>query len=212
MFKKFLLVLVLLAAYLIFIDRPVAEIDQGKLMASALIPYSSEYNFRQTVNDCGPFNVAAAVRALTGESVDSVEYAEEIGWRLPNDYTLPWGMEKLLNEKGISIDIPNVKGLLDSEKLDYLRFELSQKHPVILLGQQENYEHYITLLGFDKEKDVFYSYDPLFEKREEGFTKDDNGELPGNRTFSSDELLSFWQGGGMYGFYNWYAIVASIKS
>ena len=121
-------------------------------------------------------------------------------------------MEKLLNEKGILIDIPNVKGLPDCEKLDYLRFELSQKHPVILLGQQKNYEHYITLLGFDKKKDEFYIYDSLFEKKEEGSTEDDNGELPGNRTFSSDELLSFWQGGGMYGLYNWYAIVTSIKS
>lgn len=201
--------LVLFGLFLHF-NKPIAEIDQSKLMASALIPYSSEYNFRQTINDCGPFNVAAMVRALTGEAVDSAEFAETIGWRLPNKYTLPWGMEKQLKENEVIVLIPNVKDLLDSEKLNYLRSELSQKHPIIVLGQQENYEHYITLLGFDKAADEFYVYDSLFEKKEEGFTKDENGELPGNRTLSSELLLKFWRGGGMYGVYEWYAIVGSL--
>lgn len=212
MFRKFLILLILSAGvYFAFFNKPIAVVDQSQLMASALIPYSSEYNFRQTINDCGPFNVAAVVRALTGEEVDSAEFAEMIEWRLPNKYTLPWGMEKQLEAYGITVEIPNVKDLLDNEKLEYLRSELSQQHPAIILGQQENYEHYITLFGFDVKEDVFYVYDPLFEKEKEGFTKDDNGELPGNRIFSSEELLSFWHGGGMYGLYKWYAIVGSLN-
>ena len=39
----------------------------------------------------------------------------------------------------------------------------------------------------------------------------DNGELPGNRTLSSESLLTFWKGGGMYGLYEWYAIVGSFS-
>lgn len=185
-----------------------SEIDKTKIYSSSIIAYPSQYNYRQTINDCGPFNAAAVVRALI-INVDSKEFAKNIGWRLPNKYTLPQGMEQQLKKNDVAIEIPNLKKLSDENKIDFLREQLSQKKPIIILGGRENYQHYITIFGFDRSKNEFYIYDSLFDKGVDGLTKDSNGDLPGNRTYSSDELLNFWRRGGMYGFYTWYAIIAS---
>ena len=49
MFKKFLIVLILLDAYLIFVKKQVAEIEQSKLMASAIIPTNMR---KKSYGDC----------------------------------------------------------------------------------------------------------------------------------------------------------------
>lgn len=185
------------------------QFNQNEVKPSASIDYPSEFNFRQTINDCGPFNVAAVVRTLTQKEVNSVEFATEMEWRLPNKYTLPWGLEKQLRDNGINIQTPNLKSLSDQERIEYLQKELSLGHPIILLGEREKYEHYVTLLGYDQSSEAFYIYDSLMEESEPGMTVDENGEFPGNRNYSDQELLDFWSGSGMYGLYKWYVIVAS---
>ncbi|MFH1766568.1 MAG: hypothetical protein ABH826_00525 [Patescibacteria group bacterium] len=201
--------LLLVIGLYLWINNKTSEIDESKISVSSTIDYPSEFNYRQTVNDCGPFNVAAVVRALSENEVSSAEFAKNIEWRLPNKYTLPWGMEEQLKENGISVEIPNVKALSDEEKITFLQERLSQGNPIIILGERDNYEHYITIFGFNSAENKFYAYDSLFEKGEESFTIDNNDSLPGNRNLTSEELLDFWRGGGMYGLYNWYAIVAS---
>ena len=197
------------AGFYFWINTSVPVIDESKISDSSLVEYPSEFNFRQTVNDCGPYNTAALTRALTKLPVDSQEFAKNIGYRLPNKYTLPWGMESQLKENGIEVEIPNLGSLSDEERLEFLFEKLSGKKPIIILGERENYEHYVSIFGFDREKYEFYVYDSLFDKGADGLTIDENGELPGNRTFPGKDLLDFWRGGGMYGLYKWYAIVAS---
>jgi len=199
-----------------FLYNPPPVIDKSQIKATALIDYPSKFNYRQTMNDCGPFNTAAVVRALKKEEIDPQVFAEEIGWRLPNGYTLPWGLEEQLEENGIVIEKPNLKSLSDEERILFLQQQLSQGKPVIILGdlsETNSFKHYVTVFGFDALKDEFYIYDSLHDKNPglEGMTKDDNAELPGNRTFSSKGLLVFWRDGGMYGMYKWYAIVASFS-
>ena len=203
-----LLIVVVIGIYSSLTNRA-PEIDKEKNFISSVIDYPSEFNYRQTLNDCGPFNVAAIVRALTEKQVDSQEFAKNIEWRLPNKYTLPWGMEKQLKENDINVEIPNIKALSDEDKITFLQERLSQKKPVIILGERDDYEHYLTIFGFDSSTDEFYIYDSLFDKGKEGFTENENGDSPGNRNFTSEELLNFWRGGGTYGLYKWYAIVAS---
>lgn len=186
------------------------SIDKNQIETLSLIDYPSEFNYRQTANDCGPYNTAAVVRALKKTEVGSQTFAEEIGWRLPNEYTLPWGLEEQLEENGVTIEKPNLRFLSDEKKILFLQQRLSQERPVIVLGERDGFEHYITLFGFDSSKDEFYVYDSLNDKDPiiDGLTKDDNANLPGNRTLTSKDLLDFWRGGGMYGLYKWYAIVA----
>ena len=200
--KKLLLVFVVITLGLLFWDR-LPAIDESVIKSSVLMDYPSEFNYVQTVNDCGPFSVAAVVRALKGEEVDSNVFVEEIKWRLPNGYTLPWGLEKQLGENGVEVEKVDVEGLSDDEKVLFLQEKLSLGMPVIILGEVNGIEHYVTVFGFDSEQDEFYLYDSLYQK-------DENDGFPGNRVLSNGELLDFWGGGGMYGFYEWYAIVASF--
>lgn len=187
------------------------SIDRNQIKSSYLIDYPTEFNYKQTLNDCGPFNVAAVVRALKNKEVDSGKFSKEIKWRLPNKYTLPIGLKKQLKQNDIIVKAPNLKRLSDRDKIYFLQEQLSQGKPVIILGEKENYQHYITLLGFDASKDEFYVYDSAYQEDERirSLTRDDNAALPGNQTITSDKLLDFWGGGGMYGVHNWYAIVAS---
>lgn len=67
--------------------------------------------------------------------------------------------------------------------------------------------HYLTILGFNKEKDIFYIYDSLYYQMNKTHTFDSNGKMPGNKNFNSTELLDFWGRGGVFGFYEWFAIV-----
>ena len=188
------------------------DFDQSRIKESTSILYPSAYNYRQTKNDCGPFNVAAIVRALKGEAVDSATYAQEIGWRLPNKYTLPWGLENQLQENGINVEKPHFNLLTDDEKIALIQQHISDGKPVIILGERDNYEHYLTILGFDSQNDENYIYDSLQAAlpKHQGMTTDENGQNPGNATLSSSELLDFWRSGGMYGLWKWYGLVASL--
>lgn len=203
---------IILAITFVFFPRPAPKIDTANIAESSTIHYSAEYNLRQTINDCGPFNVAAVVRALTNEEVSSADFAKDIKWRLRNKYTLPWGLEKQLKENGIEIELPNLHIISDDEKISYLKEQLSLKHPIIVLGNQDGYQHYITLFGFNSAQETFYTYDSMYDKEREGYTKDSNDEMPGNKNVTEKELLDFWSGGGMYGIYKWYSIVASTPT
>jgi len=203
------LLIVIVAGINFWPGKKAPEIDESKISDSSIIDYQSEFNYLQTVNDCGPYNVAAVVRSLTKEEVSSVEFAKNIGWRMPNAYTLPLGLEKQLKDNDIKIEIPNLKTLSDGDRIVFLRERLSQGMPVIILGERDKIEHYITIFGFNSKKDEFYVYDSLLGKGKEGFTVDENDSLPGNRNFTSEELIYFWRGGGMHGKFIWYAIVAS---
>lgn len=187
-------------------------IDESQIKPMALIEYPAEYNYRQTINDCGPFNTAAIVRALKKTEVSSKSFAEKIQWRLPNKYTLPWGLETQLKRNGIVIETPDLETLSNEDKILFLQEQISLGKPIIILGGRDYYQHYISIFGFDSSKSEFYIYDSLLDKNldMEGFTIDKNGNLPGNRTLFSVDILGFWSKGGMYGLYEWYAIVASI--
>ncbi|MDP3975398.1 MAG: papain-like cysteine protease family protein [bacterium] len=178
-----------------------------------LISYDSEFNFRQSINDCGPYSAAAMVRAVAGKEADSNEFASTMSWRLPRIGYHPWGLEKKLEEEGIHFIVPkNVSNATDEQKIQYLRYRLSHGGPIIILGEKNGYQHYVTLLGYNSGKDEFYIYDSWHDKGVGNLTVDDNGDLPGNRTLSESELMDFWRDGGMFGFYKWYAIVTLPES
>jgi hypothetical protein len=188
--------------------QPAPEINEELLVSEISIEYPSEYNYRQSLNDCGPFSVAAVVRALNHIPVSSKTFAKSMEWRLRNKYTLPMGLEKQLKKNGIKIETPNLRNLNNEDKIKYLKTQLSLYKPIILLGDQDGYQHYITLLGFDVNN--FYVYNSLMDKGEGDLTIDNNGEFPGNTNMNKNDLLDFWSNGGMYGMYNWYAIINSV--
>jgi hypothetical protein len=196
------------ANVLIIPDQQIMEINQeSEVLKLSFIPYASAYNFAQTYNDCGPYNSAAVVRALTGENVSSAEFAKTITHRIKYKWTLPEGITEQLNQYGIKSDMPDFSEFSDYEKITYLREQLALQHPVVLLIKKDDFQHYITIFGFDRVKDEFYIYDSLMERLEGGITNDENGEMPGNKTITTKKLLEMWSGGGMLGKYKWLAII-----
>ena len=203
-----LLAILLVGLFLLRPRNDVPEMNKSLILDTHITDYSSEYHFLQTGNDCGPFNVAALTRILVNKEVSSAEFAKTIGWRIPNGYTMPWGLEKQLKENGIPVELPNLTVFTDEERINFLHERMSQGKLLIILGVKGDIQHYLSLFGFNRNNDEFYVYDSLIEEGAPGFTIDENGSLPGNRTLSSEEILEFWSKGGMYGKFMWYAIVA----
>jgi len=203
-----LLLFVLVGLYMLRPRTDIPEMDKSIIQEKVIIDYPNEFHFLQTENDCGPFNVAAVTRTLSNKEVSSAEFAKNIGWRMPNNYTMPWGLEEQLKDNGIPIEIPNLPVFTDEERLDFLHERMSQSKLVIILGEKDGIQHYLSLFGFNRQKDEFYVYDSLLEEETVGMTIDENGDQTGNRTLNSNELLKFWSQGGMYGKFIWYAIVA----
>lgn len=211
--KKFWMGLMILAV-IVFMkvlgNKP--QIDQNLIKESAFISFPPQYNYHQTKNDCGPFNVAAVISVLKSQDIDPVSFVQKIDWRLSNNYTLPWGLENQLKKNGIKIEKPHFSLLADDEKIALVQQYLSLGKPIIILGERNNYEHYITLLGFNAATDEYYIYDSLLaaSSEQQGMTIDENGSFSGNKTVNTQELLDFWRGGGEYGIWKWYGLAASL--
>lgn len=203
-----LLVLALVGLFLLRPRTDIPEMNRSMIEDEHTTYYPPEFHFLQTENDCGPFNVAAITRTLSNKEVSSADFAESIGWRLPNNYTMPWGLEGQLEDNGIPVEVPNLAVFTDEERLDFLQERMSQGKLIIILGEKDDIQHYLSIFGFNCKRDEFYVYDSLIEEGAPGFTIDKNGSQTGNRTLNSKELLEFWKRGGMYGKFIWYAIVA----
>ncbi len=173
------------------------------------LPFDSCYNLSQSYNDCGPYNCAIVVHVLTGRDIVIDDFVKQMGWRLPNKVTLPWGLERLLGRYGIKTEVPFLLFFSREHRLDYLKAQLSRGWPVILLGLKQGIGHYLTLLGYGD--NGFYVYDSWYSRNPllpGAHTYDDNGALPGNLTMSEDEIISFWKGSENFLFFPWYALVA----
>lgn len=171
--------------------------------------FPSEWNVRQTKNACGVYAVSAAISSWNAKQMDPKNVARKIFWRLPSGYTLPWGIEDGLSHYGIANSAYSADHLSEKEKITFLQSWLAARTPIVLLGREHNLLHYVTLLGYEKSSSTFFVYDSLLQKSETdpSHTVDLNGEEPGNTTWTSDQLLDFWNTGGVWGFYKNYAVV-----
>jgi hypothetical protein len=64
--------LLLIALVGLFLLRPrtdIPEMNKSLILDRYITDYSSEFHFLQTINDCGPFNVAAITRTLGDKEV-----------------------------------------------------------------------------------------------------------------------------------------------
>lgn len=174
--------------------------------------YPSSFNYRQTGTTCGPYSVAAVMRIYGYTDVSSEEIASSISYKIPGYGTHPLGLEEALKKLGLT---PAAYRLDQSDMSDrgraaFLKVKLIGNQPVIILGQKNGVQHYVTILGVNVDTDEFYLYDSWLDEGEPGMTVDENGETPGNVTMTADQVLNFWRGGGLYGFYEWYALVVEI--
>ncbi len=194
-------------SFYFFVYPKQADIEKQQAPSEASISYPSEWNFYQSKNSCGPYSAAAVIRIVTKQNISSETTAKTTPWRY-RGYTLPFGIISDLEKYHVGAE-ERIVSLSDSEKLSWLRDKISKGTPIILLIRKNRLLHYVTLLGY-KEK-TFDVYDSLETKGPDGLTVDNNSSLPGNTTWTNDQLLSMWNQGGLFGLYRNYAIYPTLR-
>lgn len=198
------------AVYFLGLFRHTPKMSASDIPSQFFLRVAANSNFRQGPNQCGPYAAAMFINTFKPTTdVQSERFVEELPWKLPGGYTHPRALESLIRKQGLHVQAFNAGALADEEKISFLRQQISSGLPVILLTYMYDYQHYITLLGYDAAQGEFSVYDPVFTRGETGMTADENGERPGNRNIADGQLLSDWSKGGIAGFYTWYLLSAS---
>ncbi len=132
----------------------------------------------QVKHECSAFSSAYVMRHF-GHYEEGLALYETMDLKIPQlGYVLPKGILNYFNEQtdyNIEMYVGNYENL---------KSRLLLGVPVIVLvGDGFNWQHYMTLVGYDE--DVVYFFDSL----EAG---DSNGDEPGNRTMDEAYFLSMW--------------------
>jgi len=168
---------------------------------------SNEIFYRQTLNNCGPYSVMAVINILHGLNIDPEILAQETKWRIRKNLTFPQGVIDLLHKHNITTKEFSMKLYSDNEKITWLKNQIENNNPIILLLKVENIQHYFTIIGYDE--NGFMIYDSLQEKHKENSRKTiiDREDNIGNRYYSNDKLIKLWNKGGYKIFFRNWAIV-----
>lgn len=163
--------------------------------------------YRQTLNNCGPYSVMAVVNILAEKRLNPEKLSEEMSWRIYKNLTFPQGVINLLHKYGIKTKEFVLKNQKDTEKIIWLKNQIEQGRPVILLIKIHHVLHYITIIGYNE--NGFMIYDSMQEKAINNPRKTivDNECLTGNRFYSYDELIKLWNDGGYRIFFKNWAVI-----
>ena len=166
--------------------------------------------YRQTLNNCGPYSVMAAVNILREEEKDPEILSKEIKWRIYKNLTFPQGVVNLLHKYKIKTKEYILKSKSDDEKIQWIKQTVSKENPIIVLIRVHHVLHYVTILGYDEKG--FMLYDSMQEKNSENQRKTivDEKCIEGNRYYSYEEFIKLWNDGGYKLFFRNWAIVCKI--
>jgi hypothetical protein len=172
---------------------------------------SDDIYYRQTLNNCAPYAVMGVINILTGEKKDPEILAKETRWRIIKNLTFPQGLIDLLHKYKIDTKEYALKIYTDDKKLLWLKNQIDNGNPVILLVKVKNIQHYFTVIGYDE--NGFMLYDSLQEKQNENTRKTviDKEEYVGNRYYKNNEIISLWNNGGYKIFFKNWAVVCISK-
>ena len=165
---------------------------------------SEEIFLRQTFNNCAPYSVMGVINVLKGDIIDPEKLAQETRWRLIKNLTFPQGLIDLLHKYNIKTREYSMKIYTDGEKIIWLKNQIDNGTPIILLVKVNNIQHYFTIIGYDE--NGFMLYDSLQERLDESTRKTviDKEEYIGNRYYRNEEIINFWNNGGYKVFFrNW---------
>jgi len=208
-------ILLVLAIFFVFFSRAIPSLGINITAGNNAMHYleiSSEIYYRQTMNNCGPYSVMGVINVLTGEKKDPEILAKETKWRIMKNLTFPQGVIDLLHKYKIKTKEYNLNVYSDSEKINWLKNQIDNGNPVILLVKVMNIQHYFTVIGYDE--NGFMLYDSLQEKQHESTmkTKIDREEYTGNRYYTNDEMTALWNNGGYKIFFRNWAVVCLPSS
>ncbi len=177
-FSCFLLV----GSIYILLPFPKSESNAINLPNKFDIPINTGFE-KQGKNQCAAFSTAFVLRNFDRKAEGSVVYTG-IPYKIPiSGYVLPKGVVTYIQSQGYRPTL--LKGDIDSIKA---RLVQGNNPIIVLVGNGLLWQHYMTFLGYDNEKQEMYFFDS-------GREKDENAELPGNRTMAEDHFLKWWNNG-----------------
>jgi len=170
---------------------------------------SDEIYLRQTLNNCAPYAVMGVINILKKEIKDPEILVKETKWRIIKNLTFPQGLINLLHKYNIKTKEYSLKIYSNNNKIIWLKNQIDNGNPIILLVKVKNIQHYFTVIGYDE--NGFMLYDSLQEKQNENIRKTiiDKEEYMGNRYYENNELINLWNNGGYKIFFRNWAIVCS---
>lgn len=166
--------------------------------------------YHQSKNNCGPYSVMAIINIVRRDKVDPEHLVKERRWEILDTLTFPQGVVALLKANGIRTNENVLRNRTDKEKLAWIKANISNGNPVILLIDNGTLQHYVTVAGYTDKG--FMLYDSLQTLRDDnsGKTIVDKECITGNRFWTEEELLSMWNNGGFWLFFRNWAVVCSI--
>ncbi|MDR2783609.1 MAG: C39 family peptidase [Treponema sp.] len=186
------------------------KIDENSLQINYL-NISNKIFYRQTLNNCAPYAVMGVINIVTGETKDPEALAKETNWRIIKNLTFPQGIIDLLHKYKIQTKEYSLKLYSDNEKIMWLKNQVDNGTPIILLVKVKNIQHYFTIIGYDE--NGFMLYDSLQEKENNDSRKTiiDKKEYAGNKYYKGAEIIELWNNGGYKIFFRNWAVVCYKK-
>ena len=124
---------------------------------------SDEIYLRQTLNNCAPYAVMGVINILKKEIKDPEILVKETKWRIIKNLTFPQGLINLLHKYNIKTKEYSLKIYSNNNKIIWLKNQIDNGNPIILLVKVKNIQHYFTVIGYDE--NGFMLYDSLQEKQ-----------------------------------------------
>jgi uncharacterized protein YvpB len=128
------------------------------------------------------------INILKNEIKDPEILVKETKWRIIKNLTFPQGLINLLQKYNIKTKEYSLKMYSNKNKIIWLKNQIDNGKPIILLVKVKNIQHYFTVIGYDE--NGFMLYDSLQEKQNENTQKTiiDRVEYKGNRYYTNNEL------------------------
>lgn len=172
----------LLGSIYILSPFPTSESKAINLPNKFDVPINTGFEI-QGKNQCAAFSTAFILRNFNRKAEGSEVYTG-IPYKIPiSGYVLPKGVVTYIQSQGFSPTL--FKGDISSLKT---RLVQGNNPIIVLVGNGLLWQHYMTLVGYDNEKQELHFFDS-------GREKDENADLPGNRTMAEDYFLKWWNNG-----------------
>ncbi|MGL4335308.1 MAG: C39 family peptidase [Turicibacter sp.] len=175
--------ILLVIGYMIYLTSPMPKVDSFVQLYPKIYAIKDENLFEtQVKNECSAFSSAYILRHF-GIEATGLQVYEEFDFKLPiSGYVLPKGILNYFDKLPIQVE-------MYTGTLETLKSHLVQDVPVVVLvGDRLNWQHYMTVVGYDENLNELYIFDSLKDF-------DENSDFPGNRTMNTDYFLSMWNNG-----------------
>jgi len=182
--KIAILIIICCLVGMVYVLSPFPSKDSISLVYNQefYLPVYNDFELQEG-NSCAAYSAAFILRNLGINATGADVYAE-IPFKDPFiGYVSTKGLILYLQTQGLAPMI--YKGDLTTLKA---RLTQDASPIIVLIGEGVSWQHYVTLLGFDDDKNELY----FFDSNEEN---DKNAELPGNRTMEQDDFLNLWNNG-----------------